>query len=95
MGGELISVQDALRIGLIDDVAPDDQVVERALKWCQGLLALPAEAMLGTRREVRADLSALFERNLESELRDVIGSWWRSETQTTLKALAEKLGKKV
>jgi Delta3-Delta2-enoyl-CoA isomerase len=94
VGGELISVQEALRIGLVDAVASPDQVVNRALEWCQRLLALPPEAMLGTRRDARADLFALFEEDTESELRQVTATWWRPETQNTLRALADKLRKK-
>ena len=94
VGGELITVEDALRIGLVDAVAAPDQVVNRALEWCQHLLALPPEAMLGTRREARADLCALFEQDTESELREVTSTWWRAETQNTLRALVDKLRKK-
>jgi 3,2-trans-enoyl-CoA isomerase len=93
VGGELIPVQDAKRIGLVDVVAPPEQVVSRALEWCQRLLALPSEAMLGTRRDARADLNALFDQSLDTELDDVIASWWRPETQNTLRALASRLGK--
>ena len=94
VGGELITVEDALRIGLVDAVAAPDQVVNRALEWCQHLLALPPEAMLGTRREARADLCALFEQDTKSELREVTATWWRAETQNTLRALVDKLRKK-
>lgn len=93
VGGELISGQEAKRIGLVDDLAPAEQVVERALGWCQHLLSLPSEAMLGTRRDARADLHALFNQDLDTELRDVIATWWRPETQNTLRALASRLGK--
>jgi Delta3-Delta2-enoyl-CoA isomerase len=93
VGGELIPVQEAKRIGLVDGIAPPEQVVSRALEWCQGLLALPSEAMLGTRRDARADLNALFDQSLDTELDDVIASWWRPETQNTLRALASRLGK--
>jgi hypothetical protein len=50
--------------------------------------------MTSTRRGARADLVAIFERNLESETQRVIESWWSSSTQETLRALAERLGKK-
>jgi Delta3-Delta2-enoyl-CoA isomerase len=93
VAGELIPVHAAKRIGLIDDVAPAEQVVDRALEWCQRLLSLPSEAMHGTRRDARADLCALFDQSLDNELRDVIASWWRPETQNTLRALASRLGK--
>ena len=58
------------------------------------LLALPPDAMTSTRRLARADLAALFEADLEPELQRVIAGWWSSETQATLRALAERLGKK-
>lgn len=93
VGGSLISPQEALQIGWIDEVAPLDEVVERAQKWCQSLLALPAEAMTKTRREARSDLVAIFDRNLEAELDEVIASWWSPSTQNTLRALAERLKK--
>ena len=93
VSGELIFAEEALRIGLVDDLAPPAQVAGRALQWCQKLLDLPQEAMLGTRREARLDLTALFQTNLEPELERVIASWWRPETQHTLQALAHRLSK--
>jgi Delta3-Delta2-enoyl-CoA isomerase len=92
--GSLLSPEDARRIGLVDDVAPVGQVLNRALEWCQRILGLPPEAMSGTRREARADLVGLFEQDLDTELAEVIASWWRPETQKVLQALAERLGKK-
>jgi 3,2-trans-enoyl-CoA isomerase len=92
--GLLMSPLDALKVGLVDEVVPGVQVVNRALEWCQRLLALPPEAMIGTRREARSDLVALFQRDLEPELQEVIASWWRPETQQVLRALAQRLGKK-
>jgi Delta3-Delta2-enoyl-CoA isomerase len=91
--GALISPQGALRIGLVDELAPAAEVAAHALEWCQRLLALPPEAMSGTRRQARADLCSLFERDLEPELQEVIASWWRPETQKVLQALSKRLGK--
>ena len=94
VSGALISPSEALAAGLIDVLAPPGDVVERALIWCQALLALPPQAMAATRREARADLVAYFEQNLEAELQAVTASWWANETQQTLHALSAKLGKK-
>ena len=94
VGGLLISPPEALAVGLVDELAPHDQVIDRALRWCQTLLALPPEAMTATRREARADLVAYFEQNVEPELQGVAESWWAPETQRALHALAAKLGKK-
>jgi len=94
VSGALLSPVQALEIGWIDEIAPPDQVIERAQKWCESLLALPSDAMTETRREARADLVAIFDRNLEAELDDVIAAWWNPSTQTTLRAVAARLKKK-
>jgi len=94
VGGVLLSPQQALAVGLIDEVAAIDQVVERALAWCQALLALPLVAMTATRRAARADLTAYFGQNLEAEIEEVVADWWSPEAQRSLRSLADKLGKK-
>jgi enoyl-CoA hydratase/carnithine racemase len=94
VSGALISPQEAHEIGLVDELAPVEQVVDCALQRCQRLLALPAEAMTVTRREARADLVAIFMTDLEVELQRVIAAWWNPSTQGTLHALVERLGKK-
>jgi len=95
VGGLLISPADAASVGLVDELSEPDQVVPRALAWCQSLLALPPNAMSLTRQQARADLVGLFsERNLEAELDRVMASWWAEETQKTLRGLAARLGKK-
>jgi len=94
VAGLLISPDEALAVGLVDEVAPHGQVIDRALHWCQTLLALPAEAMSATRREARADLVAYFAENVDPELQGVTTSWWSPETQSALHALTARLGKK-
>ena len=93
--GELISPAEALRVGLVDEVVALDKVVERAVTWDERVLALPAESMNLTRRDARADLRAIFEKDLGPELQWITERWWSSSTQATLRALVERLGKKV
>jgi len=50
---------DAATLGLVDEVVPAEQVVDRAIKWCQDLLALPQSAMNLTRTQARGDLVAV------------------------------------
>ncbi|MFZ0287329.1 MAG: enoyl-CoA hydratase/isomerase family protein [Terriglobales bacterium] len=92
--GLLMSPAKALEIGLVDELVPTEHVVERAIAWCNTLLALPSEAMLTTRREARADLIAIFRRDLEPEVKKVVASWWHPETQATLRAVVDQLKKK-
>lgn len=94
VSGLLMSPSEALGVRLVDELAPPEQVVNRAREWCERLLALPSEAMTVTRKEVRSDLTALFDVDLEPELQRVIAAWWHPSTQNTLHALVERLKKK-
>ena len=92
--GLLISPAEAAACGLVDELAPADQVVDRALKWCESLLALPRTAMEITRGQVRADLVAEFARGTAEELAEMTSWWWSEETQKTLRRMVEQLAMK-
>lgn len=92
--GKMITAKDALQIGLVDELTPLDQVIPRALGWCTGLLSLPSEAMLITRREARADLLSYFERGLAPEIEAAIASWWTPEAQKTMTAVVNRMKSK-
>jgi enoyl-CoA hydratase/carnithine racemase len=94
VSGALLSPEQALAVGLVDEVAPAEQVVERARDWCMQMLALPHEAMTVTRRVARVDMVDLFGSEIDSELGSVIESWWSPSTQSTLRALVDRLKKK-
>ncbi|HET9228816.1 MAG TPA: enoyl-CoA hydratase/isomerase family protein [Thermoanaerobaculia bacterium] len=93
-GGLLISPDEALRIGLVDELIPADRVVERAIEWANGIIALPPNAMSQTRKAARADLVRLMEEGLASEKELLVGNWFSEETQSSLKAIVERMKKK-
>jgi 3,2-trans-enoyl-CoA isomerase len=90
----MVSPAEALRIGFVDEVAPLDRVVPRAVEWCQGLLALPPVAMARTREHARADLVRIVEEGLAGELDPLVEMWFSDETQSVLRALVERLAAK-
>jgi enoyl-CoA hydratase/carnithine racemase len=92
--GILLTPAEAVSAGLVDERVPAERVVERAVEWCQALLALAPEALARTRREARADLVGLFEVPFEAELASVLDNWWSPETQAALRALVERLARK-
>jgi len=93
VSGILFGPQEALRIGLVDEIVPFDKVVDRAVEWCQGMIALPQGAMTATRQKAREDISKLFQHSFANELEDVVDMWWDDETQAVLRSLAERLTK--
>jgi enoyl-CoA hydratase/carnithine racemase len=88
--GLLVSPREAATLGLVDEVVPEEQVVDRAVRWCENLVALPQAAMNLTRRRARADLVGEFTRDLDHELVEVapgggirghkplFTAWWNS-----------------
>ncbi|HEY0557694.1 MAG TPA: enoyl-CoA hydratase/isomerase family protein [Thermoanaerobaculia bacterium] len=94
VAGLLIPPAEALRVGLIDELAPPEQVVERAVDWCRSLLALPPSAMSATRRMARADLAALFDAVTEEVLEGVLDEWFSKESQRVMRELVERLAKR-
>lgn len=89
--GRLIPAAEALRIGFVDELAPPDQVVARALAWCQEILSLPPVALAKTRQDNREDLIRIVEEGLAAELDDLVHVWFSEETQTILRGVVERL----
>ena len=93
--GSLLSPDQALDIGLIDEIESDpDATVARAVAWCQHLLDMPRHAMLLTRRLARRDLLACFRDDEETGIETFLDLWFRDETQAALRAAMERLKKK-
>jgi enoyl-CoA hydratase/carnithine racemase len=91
--GLLLGPQDALRAGLVDELAPVAEVVPRALAYARELLAFPRAAMLGTRAFARRPLVAAFDTVDDRLLEAITDQWFSDETQTTLLTLASRLKK--
>ncbi len=91
VAGAMISSEEAERIGMVDELAAVEDVVPRALAWCQAHLAAPRQAMEGTRRLARADLAAVFDGQSKAHVEEFLDIWFSEESQTTLKALVARL----
>jgi Delta3-Delta2-enoyl-CoA isomerase len=92
--GLLVSPSEAASLGLVDEVVPAEQAVDRAVRWCQDLLALPQAAMSLTRKQARADLVGEFARDIDGEVGEACSWWWSQETQASLHRMVEQLATK-
>lgn len=93
VAGDMIDPAAAGHVGLVDELADPDAVIERALAWCRRHLVLPRHAMLATRELVRADLCRQFDDPEALDIQAFVDGWFRTETQATLKQLVERLKK--
>jgi enoyl-CoA hydratase/carnithine racemase len=94
VAGAMVDAEQAHAIGLVDELATVEQVVQRAVMWLGDLLKLPPHAMLRTRAIARADLVAVW-----GDTRDLldpgfIDDFFADETQGVLKALVARLKSK-
>ncbi|HEY2731045.1 MAG TPA: enoyl-CoA hydratase/isomerase family protein [Polyangia bacterium] len=93
VGGLLVPPDEALRVGLVDEVAPVDEVVPRAVAWARELLGRPRAAMTATRTLARRPLVTAFEAVDDQMLGAVVEQWFSPEAQSTLRALVARLKK--
>jgi len=89
--GMLISPDEALDIGLVDQLLPPNKVVMAALEWCRSLLELPAEAVAATRRLARSDLVEMFARFSDLSHDELTRVWFGEEAQSSMYALLAEL----
>lgn len=91
VAGAMIEAEQARAIGLVDELAPMEQVGQRARHWLEQLLALPEAAMRRTRALARADLAAAFADLDALPVDDFLDAWFAEDTQSVLHALAARL----
>jgi enoyl-CoA hydratase/carnithine racemase len=95
VAGKILKVEQALEIGLIDELADDpDEVVHRAVNWCKEMLALPRLAMTTTRTMARSDLTHLFDDSDDLDVEKFVDVWFSESTQAALRNLVERIQKK-
>lgn len=92
VAGELVDARRALEIGLVDELAPIEEVPARAQAWLRALLTVPSRPMLATRAIARADVVAAMQPEVVN-IDAFVASWNDPDTQAALRALMAKLGK--
>lgn len=94
VSGVLLTAREAHDVGLVDELGPPESVVERAVGWCDHLLALPPGAMSATRATARAGLAAIFDDLDRKSLESFADAWFSEETRETMEALVQRLKEK-
>ena len=90
----LLNSPEALRIGLVDELCPLEEVVPRSVAWAEHQTSLPPNALRKTRSLSRRDFVASFEEVDEEALALFIDEWFSDETQGAMRALVERLAAK-
>ena len=89
--GQLISPDEAVTIGLVDETVEPGEVVARAVNWAENMLSLPPIAMNQTRLVAKGRfIEAL---DVADDAKVATDYWFSDETQAAMRALAESLRK--
>ncbi|HET8940476.1 MAG TPA: enoyl-CoA hydratase/isomerase family protein [Rudaea sp.] len=91
--GAMLTSEQALAVGLVDELVGMDQANARALDWLHTLLKLPPQAMSTTRALARADLIELFSDPAKLSVEEFADGWFGAESQAMLKELVARLKK--
>jgi len=89
--GELISGEEALGLGLVDELVEQEEVTSSAVDWTRSCLALPSAAVAGTRAVARRRLVEACQAQGDEALEAFVDGWFEEETQAALKALVASL----
>jgi enoyl-CoA hydratase/carnithine racemase len=93
VAGQMIPVEEAKTVGLVDEVVEPEQVIERAVAWLQTHLALPAHAMRATRQLCRKELGAWFDDPKALDIDAFVEGWFDASTQASLQKLVDRLAR--
>jgi 3,2-trans-enoyl-CoA isomerase len=92
--GALLDPEQALACGFVDELAAPAEVEARAHAWLEQVLALPPQAYAATRALVRRDLVERLTALGPADCAALTDSWFAPETQTVLRALVARLGRR-
>jgi enoyl-CoA hydratase len=80
LGAGLVRPEEGLEMGLVDELQPDELLLDRSLEAAAALAALPRTAYSQVKRQLRGDTLDRIERVLAGEADPVAASWLSDET---------------
>ena len=95
VAGSMIEPGDAFKTGFVDALETGyEATIEHAISWCEGLLSLPRNSMLGNRAVARAHFKQEFADHTGDSVASFVDTWFSDETQGVMNALVTQLKSK-
>ncbi len=88
--GRMVTAAEALRIGLVDEVVPAEEVYEKALAWARRLAAGPALALRAAKEAVDGGLETDLETGLAIERGLFAGLFATEDRETGMRSFVEE-----
>jgi enoyl-CoA hydratase len=80
LGAGLVDPPEALKLGLVDELRPPSEVLDRALEVARELAALPAASYAHVKRQLRGELVAEAQRVIDEGSDPLLQSWTSGDT---------------
>lgn len=92
--GKLFKPNEALQVGLVDEVVPFDRIQIAALRRMKELTQFEKNAWQASKLNLRKELIDAFSSHHEPVIEQVLEQWWRPSTRSILKTIIENLTQK-
>ncbi len=92
--GKLLTAKEALAAGLVDELVPLEDVLERAEKQIKVYMRADQEILINTKRKLRKHLLDKLDLNAENSLKEASELWWKPEIRAKMKAYVARFSSK-
>lgn len=92
--GKLLSGPEALSVGLVDEILPLEQVLERAEDQVKTYLKADAEIWMNTKKKVRKHWLDKLESDPAESLKEAATLWWKPEIRKKMEAYVSSFSNK-
>ncbi|MBL1409519.1 enoyl-CoA hydratase/isomerase family protein [Sphingobacterium faecale] len=92
--GRLFKPQEALSIGLVDEVVPFDRIQISAIRRVKSVMQFEKNAWRKTKLNLRGELIRAMEEGQEEAVEQVLEQWWKPSTRDILKTIIHNLTQK-
>ena len=94
LSGQLLKVDEAKEVGLIDEIVDLDRVLERAEEKMMSYLSSDDEILINTKKKLRKHWLENLETNPKKDLQQAAELWWKPEIRKKMEAFVMSLQKK-
>jgi len=94
MEGKLLNGKEALSAGLVDELVPLDDVIEKAEAKMQHYLKADQEILVNTKSKLRKNLLSKLDLNAKNSFKEAATLWWKPEIRAKMEAYVKSFSNK-
>jgi len=92
--GKLLNGEEALTAGLVDELVPLDQVLDKAEAKMRNYMKADQEILVATKSKIRKHLLGKLDLNGKSSLKEAATLWWKPEIRAKMEAYVQSFSNK-